>query len=241
MAMLRTFSLIVISALLILGCQGGKANAAAGAAQQDQTAGCIVVFGIDDTGSYGLWEKAKSIACQIVSQLQPGDMFNCRRITDSSYLDTCLIIKLEMPLIEPESNNPYDRKAKNLREQQLSWIRAIKGQACSRLSGLKPTNSKRTDIYGFVAAAGDRFALAPKDHKRILILASDLEDNVGYQPKVNLAGAKVAVLGFQSSKDPVRTQRLKETWTRKFTEAGAARVIFLPLEEKFNLVQFKGD
>ena len=92
-----------------------------------------------------------------------------------------------------------------------------------------------------MAAAADRFALAPKDYKRILILASDLEDNVGYQPKVNLAGAKVAVLGFQSSIDPVKTQRLKETWTKKFTEAGVARIIFLPLEEKFNLVQFKGD
>ena len=240
--MLRTVSFIVISAFLILGCQGDEANAAAGASQQDQTARCIVVFGIDDTGSYGLWEKAKSIACQIVSQLQPGDAFNCRRITDSSYLDSSLIFRLELPLMEEkESNNPYDRKAKNLREQQLSWIRAIKGQACSRLSGLKPANSRRTDIYGFVAAAADRFALAPKDYKRILILASDLEDNVGYQPKLNLAGARAAVLGFQSSKDPVRTQRLKETWTRKFTEAGAARVIFLPLEEKFNLVQFKGD
>jgi protein tyrosine phosphatase (PTP) superfamily phosphohydrolase (DUF442 family) len=106
---------------------------------------------------------------------------------------------------------------------------------------LKRTNSKRTDIYGFLAAAADRFALAPKGYKRILILASDLEDNVGYQPKVNLASAQVAVLGFQSSKDPVRTQQVKQGWIKRLTEAGATRVVFLPLEEKFNLDQFKGD
>jgi len=239
--LLRMLRFTLIAGFLIVGFQSEKAMADARGAEKKQAVPCIVVFGIDDTGSYGLWEQAKNIACRIVDQLQPGDIFNCRGITDSSYLDTCLIIKLEMPLVEPESKNPYDRRTKNLRSQQLSWIKTIKGQAHNRLSSLKRTNSKRTDIYGFVAAAADRFALAPKEYKRILILASDLEDNVGYQPKVNLASAQVAVLGFQSSKDPVRTQQVKQGWIKRLTEAGATRVVFLPLEEKFNLDQFKGD
>ena len=239
--LLRMLRFTLIATFLILGCQSDKAKAATQGAERKQAALCIVVFGIDDAGSYELWEQAKNIACRIVDQLQAGDILNCRRITESSYLDTCLILKLEMPVVEPESNNPYDRRTKNLRSQQLSWIKSIKGQAHNRLSSLKRTNSKRTDINGFLAAAADRFALAPKEYKRILILASDLEDNVGYQPKVNLASAQVAVLGFQSSKDPVRTQQVKQSWIKRLTEAGATRVVFLPLEEKFNLDQFKGD
>lgn len=238
----RMLGLILITTFIIVGCQGEKAVAGAHEAARKQIARCIVVFGIDDTGSYRLWDQAKTIACRIVDQLQPGDTFNCRRITESSYLDTCLILKLEMPLIEEQgNNNPFDRKAKKVTRQQESGINALKREACNRLSALRPINSKRTDIYGFVAAAADRFALASKEQKHILILASDLEDNVGYQPKVDLAGTRVAVLGFQSSRDPVKMQRLKQIWTKKFTEAGAARVVFLPLEEKLNLDQFKGD
>jgi hypothetical protein len=238
----RILGFTFIVTFLILSCQSDKAEADAQSAETRHAVRAVVVFGIDDTGSYGLWEQAKSIACRVVDQLQPGDILNCRRITDSSYLDTCLILKLAMPLIEElGNNNPFDRKAKRVMRQQDSGIKALKREACNRLSGLRSTNSKRTDIYGFVAAAADRFALAPKEHKRILILASDLEDNVGYQPKMNLAGAQVAVLGFQSSKDPVKTQRVKQSWTKRFTEAGATRIVFLPLEEKFNLDQFKGD
>jgi len=240
--LLRMLRFTLIATFLILGCQSDKAKAATQEAERKQAARCIVVFGIDDTGSYELWEQAKNIACRIVDQLQPGDILNCRRITDSSYLDTCLILRLGLPLIEePGNNNPFDRRAKKVTRHQESGINALKREACNRLSGLRSINSKRTDIYGFVAAAGDRFALASKEYKRILILASDLEDNVGYQPQLNLAGTQVAVLGFQSSKDPVKTQRVKQSWTKRLTEAGATRIVFLPLEEKFNLDQFKGD
>jgi len=239
---LKKLPFILVFTVCLAGCQSDKGNTASSEAAKKQAPRSIVVFGIDDTGSYELWDQAKSIACRIVDQLQPGDILNCRRITDSSYLDTCLILKLEMPVFEEQGNsNPFDRKAKKITRQQDSGIKALKREACNRLSALRSINSKRTDINGFVAAAADRFALAPKEHKRILILASDLEDNVGYQPKVNLAGAQVAVLGFQSSKDPVKTQRVKQSWTKKFTEAGATRIVFLPLEEKFNLDQFKGD
>jgi len=240
--LLRMLRFTLIAGFLIVGFQSEKAMADARGAERKEAVPCIVVFGIDDTGSYGLWDQAKNIASRIVDQLQPGDIFNCRRITDSSYLDTCLILKLEMPLFEEQgNNNPFDRKAKRVIRQQESGMKALKREACNLLSSLRTINSKRTDINGFVAAAADRFALAPKEYKRILILASDLEDNVGYQPKLNLAGAQVAVLGFQSSKDPVRTQQVKQSWIKRLTEAGATRIVFLPLEERFNLDQFKGD
>ena len=239
---LKKLPFILVFTVWLAGCQSDKGNTASSDAAKKQAPRSIVVFGIDDTGSYELWEQAKNIACRIVEQLQPGDTSYCRRITDSSYLDACLILRLQLPLIEdPGNNNPFDRKAKKIKRQQQSRVDTLKKETCTRLSVLRPTNSKRTDIYGFVAAAGDRFTLASLDHKGILILASDLEDNVGYQPKVNLSGVQVAVLGFQSSKDPVKTQRVKQSWTQKFTEAGAKRIVFLPLEEKFSLDQFKGD
>jgi len=126
--LLRKLQFVLVFTVFLAGCQSDNAMSAAHGTERKQAARCIVVFGIDDTGSYELWEQAKNIACRIVDQLQTGDILNCRRITDSSYLDTCLILKLEMPLVEPESKNPYDRRAKDLRNQQLSWIKTIKGQ-----------------------------------------------------------------------------------------------------------------
>ena len=92
---------------------------------------------------------------------------------------------------------------------------------------LEFTNSKYTDIYGFLAAAGDRFNLAPKTFHRILLVASDLKDNVGHSAKYDLQDSYVAVIGFQSSKNPAETRQRKAHWIEKFTHAGAKEIIFL--------------
>ena len=77
-------------------------------------------------------------------------------------------------------------------------------------------------------------------NERIMIIASDLKDNVGYKAKFNLTKVKVAVIGFPTSKNPSKTLRLRNKWTRELTESGAVKVIFLPIEEEFTMDIFGG-
>jgi hypothetical protein len=224
---------VSIIIFFLLGCQDKNTEQAVTNAKPEPSR--IIVLGIDETGSYKLWAQIKNTTISIIQQLKPGDVFYFRRITDASYLDTCTIFRLELPVIEESKNdNPFDRKAKNVRGAQVGRINSLKNEACQRLSAVQFTNAKRTDIYGFLAASSDRFALAPKDFKRILVIASDLKDNVGYKVKLDLSGVVVAVIGFQTSKDPGETHRLKQDWIKKLTDAGAVRVIFLSVEEKFS-------
>jgi hypothetical protein len=80
--------------------------------------------------------------------------------------------------------------------------------------------------------------LAPQDYQKILIIASDLKDNVRYKVDLGLSGAFVAVVGFQNSKDPQESRNLKKHWTTKFMKSGAAKVIFLSIEERFSTNNF---
>ena len=108
------------------------------------------------------------------------------------------------------------------------------------MADIKFKVAKHTDIYGFLAASNDRFNLAPKDYQKILIIASDLKDNVRYKVDLGLSGAYVAVVGFQNSKNPQESRSLKNKWTKKFMQSGAAEVIFLSIEEKFTAQHFMG-
>ena len=115
----RRTSMILFLTLTLLSCQQIESK------DRQQTKNSfqerksrVVVMGIDDTGSYGLWEKAKSIAYSVVSQLRPGDIFYLRRITDASYTDDSGVFRLELPKIPiSKIDNPFDRKTK--RHKQL--------------------------------------------------------------------------------------------------------------------------
>jgi hypothetical protein len=235
----KSYLYAIIIIVFLFGCQDTQTEQRA-IEKVEPKAGRIIVFGIDETGSYKLWTQIKKTAIKIIQQLEPGDIFYFRRITDASYLDTCTIFRLELPLIEKSENaNPFDRKTKKVRGAQVGRITSLKYEACQRLSAVQFTNARHTDIYGFLAASSDRFRLAPKDFRRILIIASDLKDNVGYKVKLDLSGVVVAVIGFQTSKDPAKTQILKQYWIEKLTHAGATRVIFLSVEEEFSTTLFK--
>lgn len=233
---------MALFAVALLGCQNSGAEDTAepdlSIAQEPKR---VIVMGIDETGSYNLWKRAKSMGFDIIRGMQPGDIFYCRRITARSYLDKCAILRLELPYYKQDKNgNPFDRKAKNLRRSHGFQIDMMKKDACIRLDAALNQNAQLTDIFGFLAAASDKFSLAPVDFQRYLIIASDLVDNVKHRVKLDLSGASVAVLGFQSSEDPGKTQKLKGRWTKTFTDAGATEVIFLPPEETFTMDLFKG-
>jgi hypothetical protein len=237
----KSFFYLLLIISLILGCQNKNSEPEAKTKLESKPKpSLIIVLGIDETGSYKLWPQVKNAATVIIKQLEPGDIFYFRRITDASYLDSCTIFRLELPVIEESKNdNPFNRKSKNRKSSQIMRINSLKREALHRLAAVKFTNAKRTDIFGFLAAAGDRFSLAPKSFHRLLIIASDLKDNIGYKAKLDLSGAYVAVIGFQTSKDPAETQRLKDYWIKKLNHAGAVKVIFLSIEEKFSLNRFQ--
>ena len=232
---------VIIFTLLLLGCQDTKTEQVSTTKEESEPRpGRIIVLGIDETGSYRLWPQVKNIAAIIIQQLEPGDIFYFRRITDVSYLDSCTIFRLELPAIEEIKNdNPFDRKSKKRKSSQIIRINLLKKEALKRLAAVEFTNAGHTDIYGFLAATSDRFGLAPKSFHRICIIASDLKDNIGYKAKLDLSGGHIAVIGFQSSKDPAKTQRLKEYWVKKLTDAGAVRVVFLSIEERFSINHFQ--
>jgi hypothetical protein len=185
----------------------------------------VIIIGIDESGSYKLREQAKKLFARVISDLKPGDILYLRRINDSSYLDQCTIFRLELPALEKsKSNNPFDRKAKRLRKSQLFHINSLKKEAIQRLADIKFKVAKNTDIYGY--------------YQKILIIASDLKDNVRYKVELGLSGAFVAVVGFQNSKNPQESRSLKNKWIKKFMQSGAEKVIFLSIEERFSINNF---
>jgi hypothetical protein len=231
----------IFAMILLAGCGGEKsefADTAKSNGEKKHTR--IIVVGIDESGSYKLWNPVKKTIMGLIRHLKPGDILYLRRINAASYLDICTIFRLEIPKISgPESVNPFDRKAKIYRASLIKHINSLKEEACQRFSKVKFTSSKYTDIYGFLAAASDRFNLAPKEFQRMLLVASDLKDNVGHKAKYDLTDAYVAVIGFQSSKNPAETQKHKSNSTQEFIAAGAKKVIFLSVEEKFSVNLFK--
>jgi hypothetical protein len=199
----------------------------------------VIIIGIDESGSYKLREQVKRLIARVINELEPGDILYLRRINDSSNLDQCTIYRLELPTLEKSKfDNPFDRKTKRLRKSHTVHIHSLKKEAIQRLIDIKFKVAKHTDIYGFLAASNDRFNIAPQDYQKILIIASDLKDNVRHKVNLDLAGAYVAVVGFQNSKNPQESRNLKSGWTKKFINSGAAKVVFLSIEEKFSTEQF---
>jgi hypothetical protein len=233
--MKKAFILISLIAL-IFGCQDQEPTSQKTPAPTPRR---FIVIGIDESGSYKLREQAKKLFARVISGLEPGDILYLRRINDSSYLNNCTIFRLELPVLQnPASENPFDRKAKRLRKSQIFHINSLKKEAIQRLADIKFKVAKNTDIYGFLGASNDRFNLAPKDYQKILIIASDLKDNVRYKVDLGLSGAYVAVVGFQNSKNPQESRNLKGQWTKEFMQSGAAKVMFLSIEEKFSAEHF---
>ncbi len=87
-------------------------------------------MGLDDTGSYSLWGAAKQIAGHIVQQMQPGDIFYLRRITNASYINQATIFRLELPQVPAvATKNPFDRMAKKRRKAVVFAIQKLKYQS----------------------------------------------------------------------------------------------------------------
>ena len=136
MKKLNVLPVVLILAVALFGCQNSQAEEKGkvkpGPKRDPRK---VIVMGIDDTGSYDLWDRAKNIVSQIILQLQPRDIFYLRRITDESYIDECAIFRLEIPRAKKTgTHNPFDRKAKRMKKAFKLRVQAMKRQAIQRTS-----------------------------------------------------------------------------------------------------------
>jgi len=199
----------------------------------------IVMMGIDDTGSYHLLDQAKHIASHFIMQLEPGDVFYLRRITDKSYSDSCNFFRLELPQTEVSAiKNPFDRKARKQRKALEHHTQALKREAIKKIKEMKPIGARKTDIFGFLAVASEKFSHKGQNIKPIVIIASDLQDNVRFKPDLILSDVTVAVVGFQVMNDPKETAKCRDKWKNVFNKAGASKTIFIRSDEKVNIKSF---
>ncbi len=190
----------------------------------------VVIYGIDETGSYAFRAQAISIAAEIIRLLEPGDIFYVRRITEKSYDDRCAIFRLEIPRVMEQVSNRFNKRARLRRRRMLRRVEQVKARAIKVLAGVKPVKAPKTDIWGFLAAAADRIAYdcrQPGTEVKIVI-ASDMRDNCHLDPKIDFRGAEVIIAGFESGDDPVKARKIKLGWQEKLQKKQAGAVSFLP-------------
>lgn len=189
----------------------------------------LAIYGIDESGSYSLREKSIAVAGNILSELKGGDVFYVRRITDASYDDKCGIYRLEVPEIGEPPKNKFDKRGRYEWQRRVNAVQALKGEASNALARLAPVKAKKTDIWGFLAAAADRFQAECRDdcHK-VIVIASDMKDNCNREVKMDLKGVTVIIAGFESGGDPALALKIKQGWTKSLQKYGVSAVVFLP-------------
>jgi hypothetical protein len=195
-----------------------------------------IVFGLDETGSYAFREKALGIAQQIIVGMKPGEVFYLRRITEASYHDQCAAFRLELPDIGTPPANRFNPNAHRQWQRKVKRVHDLKRRAVEALGQVQPLKAKMTDIWGFVAAAADRFAMEARLGRiPVVVITSDMKDNVRLQTKLDLVGAEVLIAGYETDPEPDKTRKFKESWTRSLKECNAGTVTFLPPDCRLDL------
>ena len=190
----------------------------------------VVVAALDETGSYSMRSRGLAMANSVIQVLQPGDVFYFRRITGRSFKEQNTIFRLEIPQIPPKPKNRFDQRAWVRHHKGLRRVQTIKTQAQKILSQLKPVKAKATDIYGFLCAASLRYqaeAEAGPAH-RLMLIASDMQNNVTRQIKPDLKEVEVQVIVWEPGDDPTEAYKLKKAWRKVLVDqCGASSVKFL--------------
>lgn len=194
------------------------------------------IFGIDETGSYDLRSRSMAILEKFILEvMQPGDAMLGRQITGKSYLDTpenqLLPQVLQIPEMQPTKNNTFDLRAKRQAEAERNQQSIVRLQAIKYLRTLKPVNARKTDIYGFFAAAADRLSTAVNYTEKYIIVASDMVDNQNLISAIDLHGAHVVIIAFQKDFDPKKTMNARKYWQKTIMAMKAGSIIFLNPEQ----------
>ena len=203
-------------------------------------AGSLYVVGMDETSSYDLRGSVMTeLENFIFTGLEPGDTFIGRRITDQSYRDLpsnlLLPTPLSLPLINAVRNQGNNRAVikhrKAVKQDKLLRLLAIK-----HLRGLTKIDPPRTDIYGFLAVCSDYFHHFKGARDKVILIASDMKDNCHRQADIDLAGARVFIIGFERDADPRKTKKLQQKWIKDLEGMNASQVVFMPAALDFKEV-----
>lgn len=202
----------------------------------------FTVIGIDCSGSYtSMIDQGLRIASELVRLSEPGDEILVRWISDRSYQSDQAVAHIKIPP-EPQSQprpvsdgNRFDQRA---RRQLAIWqaqeayrqssfrsqLEKLKTHEVSRLQALPRPVANHTDIYGFIAAAGDAFRERRQSGSELhLVLVTDLKDTVQRDIGVpDMGGVSVAIWGVLTDSDPKVAYRLREEWQQFFLEKGLA-------------------
>lgn len=248
---LSTLRLLVpcLVAALFSACSGLQTTAAPDATppQTDQlptvVRGPIAgVAGLDVSGSYGTFETARTQLLAVLRAARAGESWQVREISARSYADDASIVVLRMPLRREVAANPWDRRAKQrIRQANEARLKPVQ-DALAGLEAFSPEKlpravRRRTDIYGFLAKAADVLGRAPATTRKVVVLASDLEDTA-VQGRVNmdLNAAEVFVIAFESGVDVTATQRLRKHWIGELQRLGAGTLTFLDPHDDLSTV-----
>ena len=196
----------------------------------------VIVFGLDETGSYSFRNKAITIANSVIVGMKSGDVFYARRITHKSYDDTNAVFRLEIPEIGNPPANRFDPRARYAWQKKVKKVFILKSRAIGVLSKLGAVKAPMTDVWGFLAAAADRIqAEHGPNLQPVIIVTSDMKDNCHRKIQLDLKGAAILIAGFESGKDPQKAQRIKSDWEKTLKKCNAGSVTFLPPDCKLAL------
>lgn len=160
--------------------------------------GKVCVFLLDGSGSYDYSDAAKNFIVNKIEKLSFNSIVYVRWIIRESFSDDANIIKYKIPYIkEPQK---FDAKAQIEYKQLQKKIDEEKDLLIRKIKTTEFPHSCRTDIYGSLAAAIDRFSQHENNEKELFIL-SDLDDNIKNQNlKINFSGIAVKINGVEIKK-----------------------------------------
>lgn len=218
------FAFLALILMLTSGCDLMK--------QRAEVKPLICVIAIDGTGSYKYLDRAKYIVIDVVNSLPDKSKIYVRWITGDSNSDNASMVSAIIPATK-KKNNPFDQKGKRMAEiANAKKIRIIK-QVIKVINDAKSPDAGRTDIYGTIYAASERFNNNP-DSPLLLILITDMDDNAGNKGKytIDLVGAEVKILGYQVG---TNAEGYKQMWNDYLIGVGAGNVEFQHIDEPLTI------
>lgn len=236
--MMRSLTSVVLISGFLAGCA-----APSRAALQPATPTAIpespcsaprrVIVGLDRSGSYTLVRTALEVAAQLVERSAcPGDMWFLRWIEADSYPTAAAIRTISFAQMPPRPQPPGSPVERAQYFQQLALWQATaskfaqqKREAGRLLRQDAVTTSDRTDIVGFLVKADELLANTPTGVPGVIIMATDLEDNVGQLGPYDLRGAAVLVVAFEGT-SAQRTRELRQAWEQQLTAAHASTIVY---------------
>jgi len=236
--------LLLTASLVVTGCgaAGAEGESAAAAPQATaQPSRCRqprrVVVGIDFSGSYQLArEGLDQVATLVEHAACPGDEWFLRAIEENSYYPPAALRTVRFPALplRPSERPELHLRRQYLRDLQQWQVRAkafatARAQQAQDIRALNAAPARATDIYGFLAKAGELLVNTPQGTVPVVVMATDLVDTAGRDSAFDLQGAVVLVLAFEAE-DP--TVSVRDFWQDRLRRANASTVHFRDVTER---------